>query len=366
MQDSVEGRGGTVVEIRGDEALAVFTSPRQAIRAAVDLQARFDEETEADSELPLRVGIGIDSGEAILLDDGSYRGGALNVAARLCGRAHGGEVLLSEGTSRLAGRLPGISYVDRGRAHLKNISEPIHTFAVRSEREPATANRWVLMFFGRPGRTFGWKLGMAVVLIAAITAGAVVYLTARGPETTQGAGKTTPSTTMGEGGSSGSMTTTDHTMTTRARSNLPPLEQLMSYATENKWTCSDLGAIQPGARAALACSTQSQTYPVVFQMTLFRNERILRNAYAAELRQANIRPNTGDCTPDAWGGEIEWFHGIGEPGGRAFCHLDEADQRAYLTWTSDAGKKILVVAQLNGLQHRRLFFWWRNVRHDLV
>src|SRR5437867_3556107 len=95
------------------------------------------------------------------------------VAARLCGRAHGGEVLLSEGTSRLAGRLPGISYVDRGRAHLKNISEPIHTFAVRSEREPATANRWVLMFFGRPGRTFGWKLGMAVVLIAAITAGAV-------------------------------------------------------------------------------------------------------------------------------------------------------------------------------------------------
>ncbi len=40
--------------------------------------------------------------------------------------------------------------------------------------------------------------------------------------------------------------------------------------------------------------------------------------------------------------------------------------RAYLTWTSDAGKKILVVAQLNGLQHRRLFFWWRNVRHDLV
>ena len=366
VQDSVEGRGGTVVEIRGDEALAVFTSPRQAIRAAVDLQARFDEETEADSELPLRVGIGIDSGEAILLDDGSYRGGALNVAARLCGRAHGGEVLLSEGTSRLAGRLPGISYVDRGRAHLKNISEPIHTFAVRSEREPATANRWVLMFFGRPGRTFGWKLGMAVVLIAAITAGVVVYLTARGPEATQGAGKTTPSTTMGEGGSSGSMTTTDHTMTTGARSNLPPLEQLMSYATENKWTCSDLGAIQPGARAALACSTQSQTYPVVFQMTLFRNERILRNAYAAELRQANIRPNTGDCTPDAWGGEIEWFHGIGEPGGRAFCHLDEADQRAYLTWTSDAGKKILVVAQLNGLQHRRLFFWWRNVRHDLV
>jgi class 3 adenylate cyclase len=365
VQDGVEGRGGTVVEIRGDEALAVFTSPRQAIRAAVDLQAQFDEETKANSELPLPVGIGIDSGEAILLEDGSYRGAALNVAARLCGRAHGGEVLVSEGTSRLAGRLPGISYVDRGRAHLKNISEPVHTFEVHSEREPATANRWVLMFFGKPGRTLGWKLGVSVVLIAAITAGAVVYLTARGPEATQGAGTTTPSTSMSEGGSSGSMTT-DHTMTTGAPSNLPPAEQLMSYATANEWNCSDLGAIQPGARAALACSARSGTHPVVFQMTLFRNERMLRSAYGAELRQANIRPSTGDCTPDSWGGEVEWFHGIGESGGRAFCHLDEADQRTYLTWTSDAGKKILVVAQLDGLQHRQLFYWWRNVRHDLV
>src|SRR5439155_5830526 len=74
VQDGVEGRGGTVLEIRGDEALAVFTSGRQAIHAAVDLQAQFEERTEGDPELPLRVGIGIDSGEAVRLEDGSYRG----------------------------------------------------------------------------------------------------------------------------------------------------------------------------------------------------------------------------------------------------------------------------------------------------
>ena len=33
------------------------------------------------------------------------------------------------------------------------------------------------MIFGRPGRTLGWKLGVAVVLVAAATAAAVVYLT---------------------------------------------------------------------------------------------------------------------------------------------------------------------------------------------
>ena len=56
----VESHGGKVVEIRGDEALAVFSSARQAIRCAVALQVRFGEEADLDHDLPLRVGIGID------------------------------------------------------------------------------------------------------------------------------------------------------------------------------------------------------------------------------------------------------------------------------------------------------------------
>src|SRR5947209_16299621 len=42
-REGVEARDGTLLELRGDEALAVFASPRQALRAAVDLQARYDE-----------------------------------------------------------------------------------------------------------------------------------------------------------------------------------------------------------------------------------------------------------------------------------------------------------------------------------
>src|ERR1051325_2873739 len=45
-REGVEAYGGRVVELRGDEALAVFTSPRQALRAAVELQAAFADETE--------------------------------------------------------------------------------------------------------------------------------------------------------------------------------------------------------------------------------------------------------------------------------------------------------------------------------
>ena len=40
VREQVQAREGSVIELRGDEALAVFRSPRQAIRAAVELQAR--------------------------------------------------------------------------------------------------------------------------------------------------------------------------------------------------------------------------------------------------------------------------------------------------------------------------------------
>jgi class 3 adenylate cyclase len=69
-RETVGTRGGVIVEVRGDEALAVFASARQALRAAVDLQVRFEDESRADPDLPLNVGIGVDSGEAVRIDGG--------------------------------------------------------------------------------------------------------------------------------------------------------------------------------------------------------------------------------------------------------------------------------------------------------
>ena len=86
--------------------------------------------------------------------------------------------MITEATSRLAGRLAGLQYSDRGRVHLKNIPEPIHILQVYSELDAPPTRRWVLMFFGKPARTLGWRLGFVVAAIAAVTAAGVVYLTA--------------------------------------------------------------------------------------------------------------------------------------------------------------------------------------------
>jgi class 3 adenylate cyclase/ABC-type transport system substrate-binding protein len=131
-REGVEARGGSVLELRGDEALAVFGSARQAIRAAVELQGRFVDETVADPSLPLRVGIGIDAGEAVPIE-GGYRGRALNLAARLCGLAGPGEVLASREAVHLAGTVEGVRFIDRGPVHLKGLPDPVHAKRVVPE-----------------------------------------------------------------------------------------------------------------------------------------------------------------------------------------------------------------------------------------
>jgi peptide/nickel transport system substrate-binding protein len=123
---------GEVLELRGDEALCVFGSPRSAIRAAVALQQRFVEETIADPSLPLTVGVGLDAGEAVPVE-GGYRGGALNVAARLCSRARAGEVLASGEIVHLARRIEGVRFTERGKADMKGLDQPVHMVAVRAE-----------------------------------------------------------------------------------------------------------------------------------------------------------------------------------------------------------------------------------------
>jgi class 3 adenylate cyclase/tetratricopeptide (TPR) repeat protein len=140
VQEGVDARGGSVIELRGDEALAVFKSARQAIVAGVELQARFAEEQSAHPELPLQVGIGLDAGEAVPVGNG-YRGGALNLAARLCSLAAPGELLAGSAITHVAGRMEGIVYVDRGPVELKGLAEPVRVIEVtragqRAEMKP--------------------------------------------------------------------------------------------------------------------------------------------------------------------------------------------------------------------------------------
>lgn len=128
---AVEAREGQLLELRGDEALAVFDSARQALRAAVDLQS-----LRVAEDLPLPIGIGLDAGEAVPLD-GGFRGAALNLAARLCSLAGPDEVLASETVTNLARHLEDLTYADRGAVRLKGFTEDVRVRQILSGSEPA-------------------------------------------------------------------------------------------------------------------------------------------------------------------------------------------------------------------------------------
>jgi class 3 adenylate cyclase len=355
VTEEVGAHDGTVLEIRGDEALAVFTSARQAIRTGVDLQAQFDEETEANPDLPLRVGIGIDSGEAIELQDGTFRGAALNVAARLCARAHGGEVLLSASTSRLAGRLEGLQYVDRGRVRLKNIPEPIHLFKVYSELDAPTSNRWVLMFFGKqPGRSLGWRLGAVVALIAAGTAAAVVFLITN--DHGERSNASPPLTTK----------TSPTPIAPSATVTNPGLEQLVPAAL---WKDCHLQTVSEPTAIKTAVCLPSGGAPDRWQISSYPNGSALSEAYSTELRRhPAVERDTGKCNAFVWGGERPWLHGPGKPGGRVFCYFDGDD--AVIVWTharlgQPNHRDILAIAREGGSDHAGLTRWWRPWHHRI-
>lgn len=136
-KEVVKDQSGALVEFRGDEVLVVFDSARAAIVAAVELQRRLADATFADESLPLPVGIGLDAGEAVAIPEG-YRGGALNLAARLCSIAAAGEVLASQEVIHLAGRVSGLTYQERGAVQVKNRSQPVNVVRIApTEDDPA-------------------------------------------------------------------------------------------------------------------------------------------------------------------------------------------------------------------------------------
>lgn len=123
-REGAEAHDGAVIELRGDEVLATFGSPRQALRAALELQAILADEAALDTELPLNVGIGLDIGEAVPVE-GGYRGDALNMAARLCSAAAGGEILVSESMQRVVGEMDGVVLETFDSLAVKGIDKPI-------------------------------------------------------------------------------------------------------------------------------------------------------------------------------------------------------------------------------------------------
>ncbi|HUQ79309.1 MAG TPA: adenylate/guanylate cyclase domain-containing protein [Patescibacteria group bacterium] len=122
IRGAVAAHDGSEVATEGDGFFLVFARTSDAIAAAVEAERALAAEPWPD-DAPIRVRIGIHTGDGRLDRDGSYVGADVHRAARVAAAGHGGQVLLSETTSTLAAHeLPaGVALRGLGEHRLKDL-----------------------------------------------------------------------------------------------------------------------------------------------------------------------------------------------------------------------------------------------------
>jgi class 3 adenylate cyclase len=104
---SAHGGVGPVEQGEGDSFVAAFTRAPDAVACALELQRA--------PLAPIRLRIGVHTGEMQLRDEGNYIGATINRAARIRDLAHGGQTVLSGTTEDLvADVLPADAAPPRG------------------------------------------------------------------------------------------------------------------------------------------------------------------------------------------------------------------------------------------------------------
>src|SRR5438046_6214286 len=124
LREAFARHGGVEVDTQGDAFFYAFARAGDALAAAGEAQA-------ALAGGPIRVRMGIHTGEPVVTDEG-YVGLEVHRAARIAAAGHGGQVLVSQATRELL--LDGLQ--ELGEHRLKDFSEPIALFQLGKDSFP--------------------------------------------------------------------------------------------------------------------------------------------------------------------------------------------------------------------------------------
>jgi hypothetical protein len=120
---------------------------------------------------PIPVGVGVHAGETVATDEG-FVGSAVNVAARVCGQARAGELLVTDAVRSLTRTYLEVAFRPLGRRRLKGISEPIRLYRVTPGRVLAAVPAWQRIGRNRP--LVAAAVAIPLVLVIALISGALM------------------------------------------------------------------------------------------------------------------------------------------------------------------------------------------------
>ncbi len=127
-REALKAHGGSEVKTMGDGFMTSFGSATKALECAISIQRAFAEHNESAEE-SIKVRIGLNAGEPIAEDEDLF-GTAVNLAARICAKAGGGEILAPIVVRELvAGK--GFLLSDVGETELRGFEDPVRLYEVR-------------------------------------------------------------------------------------------------------------------------------------------------------------------------------------------------------------------------------------------
>jgi class 3 adenylate cyclase len=150
MHEAIQGAGGIVHKLGGDSIMALFGAPvahpdstRMALDAALRMRARLaalNARRRARGDVPLRIGIGINTGPVVAGGVGSedrleytVLGDAVNVAARLESLTKDypqHDILISEATLQALPKRGRVETANLGQVMVKGKTEPVRVLAM--------------------------------------------------------------------------------------------------------------------------------------------------------------------------------------------------------------------------------------------
>ena len=130
---------GRIVKLTGDGFLAEFATAESAVRAALEMQARFAEMFGAEpAERRVEFRMGVNLGDVWVDKDDIY-GAGVNVAARLEALAEPGAICISGAVYEAVKHKVEARFNDLGPRQVKNVTEPVRVYRVGSSGPSTTS-----------------------------------------------------------------------------------------------------------------------------------------------------------------------------------------------------------------------------------
>jgi len=129
VRAAIDRNAGFEVKSTGDGFLVAFAEARNAVLCAVSVQRTVSARARRRFDWPVRVRIGMHSGEVMLRLGGDILGRTVNTAERVLGKSLGDEIWLSERVYQEIGSLvPEDRWVDRGMRRLRGLPGREHLY----------------------------------------------------------------------------------------------------------------------------------------------------------------------------------------------------------------------------------------------